>query len=75
MRQSQMSNKTATVFMMMMMMMNYREKKAFITSLAKGGYVFGSIGLSICLFVDITQNVMNGLAWNFIRGGAIKNYF
>ena len=25
---------------------------AFITSLAKGGYVFGSVGLSVCLFVD-----------------------
>ena len=24
---------------------------AIITSLAKGGYVFGSVGLSVCLFV------------------------
>ena len=30
--------------------------------LGKGGYVFGSIGLSVCLFVDnISQKVMNGL--------------
>ena len=30
------------------------------TSLAKGGYVFGSVGLYVCLFVDsITQKVMN----------------
>ena len=30
--------------------------------LGKGGYVFGSVGLSVCLFVDnITQKVMNGL--------------
>ena len=34
----------------------------FITSLAKGGYVFGSAGLPVCLFVDnITQKVINGL--------------
>ena len=38
----------------------------FITSLAKGGYIFGSVGLSVCLFVclfvdNITQKVMNGL--------------
>ena len=33
-----------------------------ITSLAKGGYVFGSVGLSVYLFVDnIAQQVMNGL--------------
>ena len=37
-----------------------------ITSLAKGGYVFTSVGLSVgpsvCLFVDnVTQNFMNGL--------------
>ena len=34
--------------------------------LGKGGYVFGSVGLSVCLFVclsvdNITQKVMNGL--------------
>ena len=30
--------------------------------LGKGGYVFGSVGLSVCLSVDnITQKVMNGL--------------
>ena len=30
--------------------------------LGKGGYVFGSVGLSVCLPVDnITQKVMNGL--------------
>ena len=30
--------------------------------LFKGGYVFGSVGLSVCLSVDnITQKVMNGL--------------
>ena len=40
---------------------------SFITSLAKGGYVFGSVGLSVCqsvcLFVDnITKKkVVNGL--------------
>ena len=29
--------------------------------LGKGGYVFGGVGLSVCLFVDnITQKVMNG---------------
>ena len=28
----------------------------------KGGYVFGSVGLSVCLSVNnITQKVMNGL--------------
>ena len=36
--------------------------------LGKGGYVFGSIGLSVCLFVDnITQKVMNGLGGNFME--------
>ena len=30
--------------------------------LGKGGYVFGSVGLSVCLFVNnVTQKVMNGL--------------
>ena len=30
--------------------------------LGKGGYVFGSVGLSVCLSVDkISQKVMNGL--------------
>ena len=30
--------------------------------LGKGGYVFGSVGLFVCLSVDnITQKVMNGL--------------
>ena len=30
--------------------------------LGKGGYVFGSVGLSVCLPVDnIIQNVINGL--------------
>ena len=35
----------------------------FVTYLlGKGGYVFGSVGLSVCLFVDnITHKVMNGL--------------
>ena len=32
--------------------------------LGKGGYVFGGV----CLFVDITQKVMNGLGWNFRSG-------
>ena len=37
--------------------------------ICKGGYGFGSIGLSACLFVclsedNITQKVMNGLGWN-----------
>ena len=37
-----------------------------IDHLGKGGYVVGSIGLSVCLSVDyITQKVMNGLGWNF----------
>ena len=44
-----------------------------IISLAKGGYVFGYIGLfvcpSVCLLVDnITQKVMNGLGWNLMEG-------
>ena len=39
------------------------------TSLAKGGYVFSSIGLSVCLFVDnITKKLVNGLGWNFVEG-------
>ena len=30
-------------------------------ALAKGGYIFGSVGLSVCLFADnITPKVMNG---------------
>ena len=37
--------------------------------LGKGGYVFGSVGLSVCLSVNnITQKVMNGLEWNFMDG-------
>ena len=42
--------------------------------LGKGGYVFGSVGLFVCLFVsNITQKVMNGLRWNFMEGsGVIK---
>ena len=36
-----------------------------IDHLSKGGYVVGSVGLSVCLSVDITQKVMNGLGWNF----------
>ena len=38
----------------------------------QGGYVFGSVGLSVslyvCWFVGITQNVMNGLGRNFMEG-------
>ena len=35
----------------------------------KGGYVFGGVGLSVCVPVDnITQNVMNGLGLNFMEG-------
>ena len=39
--------------------------------LGKGGYVFGSVGLSVCLsvclFVDnVTQKVVNGLGWSFM---------
>ena len=39
---------------------------SFYYLLGKGGYVFGSVGLSVCLFVclsvnNITQKVMNGL--------------
>ena len=42
--------------------------KIIFTSLAKGGYAFGGVGLSVCLFVDnITQKVMNGLGW-ILRG-------
>ena len=34
----------------------------FCYLLGKGGYVFGSVGVSVCLFVDnITHKVMNGL--------------
>ena len=34
----------------------------FYYLLGKAGYVFGSVGLSVCLSVDnITQKVMNGL--------------
>ena len=29
--------------------------------LGKGGYVFGSVGLCVCLSVDITHKDMNGL--------------
>ena len=44
----------------------------FITSLAKWGYVFGSVGLSVslyvCLFVDnVTQKAINGLGWKFME--------
>ena len=47
-------------------MIVWKNMHAIITSLAyllgKGGYVFGSVGLSVCLSVDnITQKVMNGL--------------
>ena len=36
--------------------------------LGKGGYVFGSVGLFVCLSVDtITQNIINGLGWNFME--------
>ena len=35
----------------------------------KGGYVFGSVGFSVCLFVDnITQNVLNALDEILWRG-------
>ena len=37
-------------------------KLVFLTSLAKEVMFFGSIGLSVCLFVDnVTQKLMNGL--------------
>ena len=40
--------------------------------LGKGGYVFGSVGLSVCLAVDnITQKGMNRLGWNFTEGAWI----
>ena len=37
----------------------------FFLPLCQGGYVFGSVGLSVCLFIclfvdNITQKVMNG---------------
>ena len=31
-------------------------------------FLVALVCLSVCLFVDITQNVMNGLGLNFIRG-------
>ena len=38
-------------------------------SLAKEGYIFASVGLSVCQFVDnTTQKVMDGLGWNFMEG-------
>ena len=43
--------------------LNVREVNVLQTSLislTKGGYVFGSISLSVCLFLDITQKVING---------------
>ena len=51
--------------------------------LGKGGYIFGSIGLSVCLFVclfaclsvdNITQQVMNGLEWNFMEGSWVVQW-
>ena len=44
--------------------------------LDKGGYVFGSVGLSVCLFVclfvdNITQKVINGLGRNFMEGSLV----
>ena len=37
------------------------EVEAYDYLLGKGGYVFGIVDLSVCLFVDnITQIVMNG---------------
>ena len=44
-------------------MAHYKKKGVFgiVTSSAKGGYVFGSIGLSVCLLVsNITRKVRNG---------------
>ena len=49
-----------------------------VTSLAKGGYVFGSVSLSVCLFVcllasNITQNAMTRLQWKFMeRSGVVQ---
>ena len=43
--------------------------------LGKGGYVFGSVGLSVCLSVDsITQKVMDGLEWNFMEGSWVVQW-
>ena len=39
-----------------------------IDHLDKGGYVVGSVGMSVCQSVDnITLKVMNGLGLNFIE--------
>ena len=35
--------------------------------LGKGGYVFGSVGLSVCLWTTFLKKVMNGLGWNFME--------
>ena len=50
----------------MLKSLNRLPKFPIFTSLAKEVYVFGSVGLSVCLFVclsvdNITQKVMNGL--------------
>ena len=35
----------------LLLYLSFTEQNYFITSLAKGGYVFGSVGLSVCLLV------------------------
>ena len=44
--------------------------------LGQGGYVFGSVGLFVCLSVsNIAQKVINGLWWNGkVWGGQRKNW-
>ena len=42
--------------------------------LGKGGYAFGSVGLSVWLFVDITHKVMNGFGWNFMEGSWVVQW-
>ena len=46
-----------------------------ITSLEEGGYVFGIIGLSVCLLAgNITQTVINGLKfYGEVWGGTKRN--
>ena len=49
-----------------------------ITSVAKGGYVFGSVSLSVCLFVDnITQKSYEWIGMKFygvVLGSIMKNW-
>ena len=44
----------------------HHQSPTFILSLVKGGYVCGTIGVSVWLYVDIIQKVMNGLCCNVV---------